>query len=118
MKIGIFSGNTIVRSKDSFTDNSRYPTEKHEIIRYNFSGGIITSDDLEMYQAVVKNALTIDLSSGYTVMSAPPPSSGGIVLLILNILDGKLHKQIAVTQNFLRNPDPAIHFSSYEELEK
>ena len=31
MKIGIFTGCTSVRSKNIFTDNSRYPTEKHEI---------------------------------------------------------------------------------------
>ena len=31
MKIGIFTGSTIVRSKNIFTDISRYPTGKHEI---------------------------------------------------------------------------------------
>ena len=31
VKIGIFTGGTSVRSKNSFTDNSRYPTGKHEI---------------------------------------------------------------------------------------
>ena len=31
MKIGIFSGATSVRSKNIFTDVSRYPTGKHEI---------------------------------------------------------------------------------------
>ena len=31
MKIGIFTGGTSVRSKNSFTDISRYPTGKHEI---------------------------------------------------------------------------------------
>ena len=33
MKIGIFTGGTSVRSKNIFTDISRYPTRKHEIIR-------------------------------------------------------------------------------------
>ena len=32
MKIGIFTGGTSVRSKNIFTDISRYPTGKHEII--------------------------------------------------------------------------------------
>ena len=32
MKIGIFTGGTNVRSKNIFTDISRYPTGKHEII--------------------------------------------------------------------------------------
>ena len=34
MKIGIFTGGTSVRSKNIFTDISRYPTGKHEIIQY------------------------------------------------------------------------------------
>ena len=36
MKIGIFTGSTSVRSKNIFTDISRYPTGKHDIILYNF----------------------------------------------------------------------------------
>ena len=32
VKIGIFTGGTSVRSKNIFTDISRYPTRKHEII--------------------------------------------------------------------------------------
>ena len=39
MKIGIFTGRTSVRSKNIFTDISRYPTEKHEI-----TGGIWLED--------------------------------------------------------------------------
>ena len=34
MKIVIFTGVTSIRSKNSFTDISRYPTGKHEIIFY------------------------------------------------------------------------------------
>ena len=37
MKIGIFTGGTSVRSKNIFTDISRYPTGKHEIIRATFT---------------------------------------------------------------------------------
>ena len=36
MKIGIFTGATTVRSKNIFTDISRYPTGKHEI-KHSFS---------------------------------------------------------------------------------
>ena len=32
MKIGIFTDGTSVRSKNIFTDISKYPTRKHEII--------------------------------------------------------------------------------------
>ena len=35
MKIGIFTGGTSVRSKNFFTDISRYSTRKHEIKAYN-----------------------------------------------------------------------------------
>ena len=35
MKIGIFTGGTSARSKNVFTDISRYPTGKHEIISDN-----------------------------------------------------------------------------------
>ena len=38
VKIGIFTGRTSVRSKNIFTDISRYPTGKHEINDYNLSG--------------------------------------------------------------------------------
>ena len=34
VKIGIFTGGTSVRSKDIFTNISRYPTRKHEMIIY------------------------------------------------------------------------------------
>ena len=36
MKIGIFSGGTIVRSKNIFTDISRYPTGKHDVYIYMY----------------------------------------------------------------------------------
>ena len=36
MKIGIFTGGTSVRSKNIFTDISRYPTGKHEIKKKDF----------------------------------------------------------------------------------
>ena len=36
MKIGIFTGGTSVRSKNIFTDISRYPTGKHEIRIFYF----------------------------------------------------------------------------------
>ena len=40
MKIGIFTGGTSVRSKNIFTDISRYPTGKHEINVLSFSGPV------------------------------------------------------------------------------
>jgi len=51
-------------------------------------GGLITAEDLARY-TVKERAPVIGTYKGYTIVSAPPPSSGGIVLIeILNILEG------------------------------
>ncbi|MGE5644702.1 MAG: gamma-glutamyltransferase [Acidobacteriota bacterium] len=51
-------------------------------------GGLITLDDLRSYKAVERAPLTGSYR-GYDIISAPPPSSGGIGLLeILGILEG------------------------------
>jgi len=51
-------------------------------------GGLITKKDLAEYRAVVREPV-VGNYRGYTVYSAPPPSSGGICLLeLLNILEG------------------------------
>ncbi|MBF8294947.1 MAG: Gamma-glutamyltranspeptidase [Bacteroidetes bacterium] len=52
------------------------------------NGGLITEDDLEAYQAV-ERAPVRGTYRGYDVVSMPPPSSGGVVLVeMLNILEG------------------------------
>jgi gamma-glutamyltranspeptidase/glutathione hydrolase len=51
-------------------------------------GGLLTLEDLAAY-TVVERAPIVSNFHDYTVISAPPPSSGGIVLLsTLNILEG------------------------------
>ena len=51
-------------------------------------GGLITRADLKAYRAIVREPLT-GTYRGYEVLSAPPPSSGGVVLLqALNVLEG------------------------------
>jgi gamma-glutamyltranspeptidase / glutathione hydrolase len=51
-------------------------------------GGIITVDDLNAYKPIERTALT-GTYHGYTIITAPPASSGGIALLeMLGILDG------------------------------
>lgn len=50
--------------------------------------GLITLDDLKNYKAKERTALR-GTYRGYEIISMPPPSSGGIVMLqILNILEG------------------------------
>jgi gamma-glutamyltranspeptidase/glutathione hydrolase len=52
------------------------------------NGGIITLEDLKAYQAVEREPVRGSYR-GYEVISMPPPSSGGIVLVqMLNILEG------------------------------
>jgi gamma-glutamyltranspeptidase / glutathione hydrolase len=51
-------------------------------------GGLLTADDLAHYQVKEREPLR-GTYRGYEVISAPPPSSGGIVLIeTLNILEG------------------------------
>lgn len=51
-------------------------------------GGLITQSDLQAYKAIERTPLT-GTYRGYTVITAPPSSSGGIALLeMLGILDG------------------------------
>lgn len=52
------------------------------------AGGIITRDDLKAYHAVLREPMRGSYR-GYDIVSMPPPSSGGVVLLeTLNILEG------------------------------
>ncbi len=61
----------------------------HELVDDLKKGGaLITLDDLAQYTVVERKPI-IGTFHNYTVISAPPPSSGGVVLLsALNILEG------------------------------
>jgi gamma-glutamyltranspeptidase/glutathione hydrolase len=61
----------------------------HELIGDLKKGGaLITLDDLAQYNVVERKPI-IGTFHNYTIISAPPPSSGGVVLLsALNILEG------------------------------
>ncbi len=51
-------------------------------------GGLITLDDLKNYRAIERTPLTGSYR-GYTVITAPPPSSGGVgILQMLGVLEG------------------------------
>jgi gamma-glutamyltranspeptidase/glutathione hydrolase len=52
------------------------------------AGGIMTVDDLKSYQPVIRTPVRGSYR-GFEIISMPPPSSGGVVLLeTLNILEG------------------------------
>jgi gamma-glutamyltranspeptidase/glutathione hydrolase len=61
----------------------------HELIDELRKGGaLLTLEDLAQYSVVERKPITGEFHN-YTVISAPPPSSGGIVLVsALNILEG------------------------------
>lgn len=50
-------------------------------------GGIVTSQDLKDYKVIRRKALVNQLGN-MTWHTAPPPSSGPVITLILNILKG------------------------------
>jgi len=52
------------------------------------AGGVMTADDLKGYRAIERAAVR-GTYRGYDIVSMPPPSSGGVVLVeMLNILEG------------------------------
>ena len=51
-------------------------------------GGIITLEDLKNYTTVVRTPLSEKMGD-YTWYTNPPPGSGAVLSLILNILKGK-----------------------------
>jgi gamma-glutamyltranspeptidase/glutathione hydrolase len=55
------------------------------------NGGLITLEDLKSYQAVEREPLT-GAYRGYTILTAPPPSSGGIgILQMLGVHEGSAY---------------------------
>lgn len=65
-------------------------------------GGWITQEDLAAYKAVIREPIQADYR-GYTLVSTPPPSSGGLTVLeILNILEGyDIKKMGQATPDFM-----------------
>src|SRR5699024_10367546 len=70
------------------------------------AGGLWTQEDFDQYEVIEREPLTIELGGdfeGYRVITAVPPSSGGIVLIeTLNILSGfNLFERNEVTRKHL-----------------
>ena len=80
-----------------------YHEQKEDEIYYVLSGrGVMTVDDLKNYKAVWREPL-IGSYRGHTVITMPPPSSGGVALLeMLNVLEGyPLRQRDAATMHFI-----------------
>jgi gamma-glutamyltranspeptidase / glutathione hydrolase len=66
------------------------------------AGGLMTAEDLKNYKAVERTPLR-GIYRGYDIVSMPPPSSGGILLIqMLNVLEGlKLRRDDPATLHLL-----------------
>ncbi|XP_069122923.1 glutathione hydrolase 1 proenzyme-like [Argopecten irradians] len=67
------------------------------------AGGNITEQDLLHYTAEVKDPLVIRLSDNSTVYSPPPPSSGAVYAMILNIID-----KFGMTEDSISTPQKKV----------
>jgi len=54
----------------------------------NENGGNVTLDDFKSYKALLKEPIDINLDENYKLLSAPLPSSGILVALIMRIMRG------------------------------
>ncbi|XP_013164958.1 PREDICTED: gamma-glutamyltranspeptidase 1-like isoform X4 [Papilio xuthus] len=65
------------------------------------AGSIVTADDLRNYQAKITDSLAVPLNNGDVLHVPPPPSSGVILVNILNILSGYnfTHNSINTTED-------------------
>ncbi|MEJ2540893.1 MAG: gamma-glutamyltransferase [Gemmatimonadota bacterium] len=80
---------TLERIRDAGPDGF-YAGETADLIvaEMERGGGIITHEDLEAYTAAVREPVTFDYR-GYTVLSMPPSSSGGVTMAEgANVLEG------------------------------
>jgi gamma-glutamyltranspeptidase/glutathione hydrolase len=76
---------TIASDPDDFYHGS---IAKKLVADIQQGGGLVTAEDLARYSVKEREPLT-GTYKGYTIVAAPPPSSGGIALIeALNILDG------------------------------
>jgi len=66
-------------------------------------GGIITEEDLANYKPLLRTPLVTHISSlGYTLVGAPPPSSGGgVVMGIVRFLSGYMLSNVVLRQETL-----------------
>ena len=52
-------------------------------------GGIFTLNDLNTFKAKIRTPVEVSLRDNYRLLALPPPSSGVLVSLILNVMSSK-----------------------------
>jgi gamma-glutamyltranspeptidase/glutathione hydrolase len=79
---------TLTRLASHWTDFYRGATARLIVVEMKANGGLLTAADLRAYRPLTRAALRGSYR-GVVVLAAPPPSSGGQVLIeALNILEG------------------------------
>ena len=80
--------NTLKKIRDNGRDGFYKGDIAEEIATYmSANGGIITTEDLEKYEAIERKPI-IGTYKGFDIYGMPPPSSGGIALIeMMNIME-------------------------------
>lgn len=63
---------------------------KMMVTEINDAGGNVTSEDFSNYEAMVSDAVEVDLDDNHVAYVHPIPSSGILVPFIMRIMRGKL----------------------------
>jgi gamma-glutamyltranspeptidase/glutathione hydrolase len=82
-------GATLEAIRDHGADGFyRGPVADRIVAEMELGGGLISHEDLEAYQAIWRDPITISYR-GHTIYSMPPASSGGVTMgEILNVMEG------------------------------
>lgn len=102
------------------TDFYRGETARYLVAEMQKNDGLITSNDLQSYEAKWRNPVVAEWQ-GRTIVSAPPPSSGGIAIIQLLKMKQQLQPQLeqALIQAKKEGvPEQAVKAHFYAELEK
>lgn len=74
-------------------------------------GGIITKSDLQSYQCILREPVTFKMKNNYLLNSAPGPSCGLLLNMILAILDGYKYDQFTLDTE----DDSALFYHRFTE---
>jgi gamma-glutamyltranspeptidase/glutathione hydrolase len=111
-------GRTLRRISDKGTSGFYQGEVAQQIVKEMQRGaGIITLEDLHAYAAVERSAISATYRD-YTVITAPPPSAGGLVLLqTLNILEcyplGEMMPDAAATLHLIASAEQCAFADRY-----
>jgi gamma-glutamyltranspeptidase/glutathione hydrolase/leukotriene-C4 hydrolase len=75
----------------------------------SITGGVITLDDFANYRAITRQPIKLSLRNGETLLTAPPPASGGLLAFILNVMNGYRNLNAEELANSLNNTVTYYH---------